>query len=142
MLVAAAGGLIAFAAAWVALTALGPATRTGDTSPTTAPSYMSPPEAEVQRVRDALSDIGARCTPQAGDEAVRRLDHDADVVLDFARRYPNAEFTVDDESGHTLSLLLAVRDDLSHCAPAAAARVDAAVPSQFRQQPPATSQRR
>jgi hypothetical protein len=47
----------------------------------------------------------------------------------FARRNPHAEFPVDDETGNTLSLLLATRDDLSRCAPTMAARITAAPPA-------------
>ncbi len=137
MLAATAGGVLAAGAVLAAsLALLGPPGRgTHPATPSPTGRYTTPPAAEVQQIHDVLDDIAARCTPGADADAQRHLDHDVDVILAFAQGHPNAEFPVDDETGHTLSLLLATRDDLSHCAPAAAARVNAALPPQFRQTP-------
>jgi hypothetical protein len=125
----------------VSLTLLGPPGQDPNAAPAvpdaTAP-YTTPPPAEVQQIHDTLADIAARCTPNPDADAQRELDRDVDVILAFARRNPHAEFPVDDETGHTLSLLLATRDDLSHCVPAAAARINPALPAQLRRPPSPT----
>ncbi len=143
MLAATAGGVLAAGIVLaVSLALLGPPGRGGNSAapavPTATASYTTPPAVEVKQIHDTLDDIAARCTPNADPDAQRHLDQDVDVILAFAGRHPNAEFPMDDETGHTLSLLLATRDDLSHCAPAAAARVNAALPAQFRQPPSPT----
>lgn len=88
---------------------------------------------EVQGVHDALHDIDARCVP--GRAGASGLERDAEVILDFARRYPDARFPIDDETGRTLSLLMTAREGLRGCSPATAARIDAAVPPQYRLRP-------
>ncbi|MFE1310495.1 hypothetical protein [Streptomyces sp. NPDC058755] len=97
-----------------------------------------PPAADVRPVHEALHDIDARCKPEADREARVRLRADADVIVAFARRYPNAAFPVDDETGRTLSLLLVARQSLRGCDATATARVDGALPDQFRGEPTAT----
>lgn len=64
-----------------------------------------------------------------------RLDRDVDAVLAFAQRYPEATFPIDDETGRSLTLLFTTRQALRTCAPAAAARVDRAMPQQYRTRP-------
>lgn len=91
------------------------------------------PGDEVSRVHAALHDIGARCGPTAADPAAQQqLAADAEVIVSFAERYPEALFTIDDETGRSLSLLLVARDELTVCAPAASQRADLALPVQFR----------
>ncbi len=134
VLAATVGGVLAFAAALAASSTLFKPSADGSNSasPTATASYSTPPAAEVKRIRDTLNDIAARCNPHTTVADRRHLDRDVDVVLAVARRYPNAEFPVEDETGHTLSLLLAIRDDLRQCAPSAAARVNDGLPSRFR----------
>ncbi|MFJ9011654.1 hypothetical protein [Streptomyces canus] len=106
--------------------------RSATATPSASP--VRPPADQVQPVHDALHDIDARCggnaTAASSDQAP--LQRDADRVVAFARRYPNARFPIDDESGTTLSLLLVTRQGLLTCAPEAAATVDRALPSDFR----------
>lgn len=111
---------------------------TTDPAIPTAPQSMSTntvqvPGDQVGRVHAALHDIGARCGPTAANPSARQqLAADAEVIVSFAERYPEALFTVDDEAGRTLSLLLVARDELRICAPAASRRADLALPPQFR----------
>ena len=138
MLAATAGGVLAFGLVLAAaVLLLGPQSPTEDPAsvgtPQATETFQNPPATEVQRVHDALHDISDRCprNTQAGAGEQRQVDRDIDVILGFAERYPNAEFPIDDETGRTLSLLLATHDDLRTCAPAAAARVDRALPTQY-----------
>lgn len=109
-------------------------------------THASPPQAtaptvEVQRVHDALHDIAARCPPGGRSlaPAQKELEYDLDLVLAFAKQYANIQVTLDDESGSSLSLLIATRADLRGCAPAQAARLNAAIPAEFRDGPCAVS---
>ncbi|MEU0680133.1 MULTISPECIES: hypothetical protein [Streptomyces] len=86
----------------------------------------------MRPVHDALHTIDARCRAKGGDVEQAALTRDVDTIIDFSRRYPDARFPIDDETGRTLSLLLVTRQSLRDCAPALAARVDRALPSDFR----------
>ena len=97
-------------------------------SPTAIPALLS--VAEVRDVHDALHDIDNRCRP--GRSGGYALEHDADVILAFAQRYPDATFPIDDETGRTLSLLLTARQGLQVCTGATAARIDRALPMSYR----------
>jgi len=114
---------------------VGPVTPGGRQDAASAPpSPASAPAAEVQPMHNALHDIAARCPPggRALAQGQQELQHDVDLVLAFANQYPNIQVTLDDESGTSLSLLIATRADLRGCAPTQTARVDAAIPAEFR----------
>lgn len=136
MAVAAVAAALTVVAA-VLIAALGPRDSAGQPSSALAPNSRAAAvvvtASDVQRVHEALHDIDARCSlgrPGGGD-----LEHDAGVILDFAQRYPDARFPIDDETGRTLSLLMTAREGLDGCAPAVAARIDAALPPQYRRRP-------
>ena len=101
----------------------------GAPADTTGPSV---PSSEVQRIHTALHDMGARCTPGANSADRRQIGRDVDLLITFARTYPDARFTIDDENGQALDLLLIARDEMRTCAPAAAARANQALPAEFR----------
>ncbi len=114
---------------------VGPVTPGGRQDAASAPpSPASAPAAEVQPMHNALHDTAARCPPggRALAQGQQELQHDVDLVLAFANQYPNVQVTLDDESGTSLSLLIATRADLRGCAPTQAARVNAAIPAEFR----------
>jgi len=98
-------------------------------------TYPTAPTADVQRIHTALHDMGARCTLRADRAAQAQIGRDVDELISFAARYPDARFTVDGENGRALDLLLIARDEMSACAPAAAARANQALPAQFRATP-------
>ena len=58
------------------------------------------------------------------------------MITSFAGRYPDTRFSIEDESGTALSLLIAARDDLAGCRPAAAEAIDAALPTTYRSTSP------
>ena len=133
------GGVLAFALALWGLSTLittpSPETPGPSAAPAASQSPVTAPAERVQAVHDAMHDIAARCEAgvAADPEAQRDLSRSVDVILAFARDFPDARLEIDDESGRTLSLLLGVRDDLRRCAPAVAARMDRAIPPQYRQ---------
>ena len=119
------------------MSALAPAPP-GDDASGTADAAPTIPTADLDRVHAALHDIGERCFPQPSTDPASReaLDADASVITSFAARYPDIRFSIDDESGTALSLLLAARDDLAGCRPGAAAVIDAALPAAYRSTQP------
>lgn len=132
-----AGALATIAAvAWLASQA-GPGT-TGTaladpgsrSSPTPEPSSKAPPK-EVNRLHQALHGLAKECEKPETARSYPRIGQDVDVVLSFARRYPEGRFAIDDETGNRLSLLLATHDDLRTCAPGAAGRLNRALPAEF-----------
>ena len=109
-----------------------PAT-TSSEAPSVSGTLGGVPDDEVNRIHAALHDIGARCGPAAADPAtLQQLAADVEVIVSFAQRYPDALFTIDDETGRSLSLLLVARDETAICAPVASQRADSALPAQFR----------
>lgn len=92
------------------------------------------PAADVARIRTALHDMGARCHPGIDTATKHRIDGDVDQLITFARRYPNARFSIDDETGSSVDLLLIAATEMRTCAPAAAARANLELPAQLRPQ--------
>ena len=108
-------------------------TRTVDASD--VESTLTPvaaPPAEVDRIHAALHEMGAVCTRDADEATQVRIETAVDLLVEFALRYPNATFQIDDETGRSLGLLLVARNEMQVCAPRAAARANAALPSQYR----------
>ena len=140
-----AGGTLAFALALWGLSNLftvpgptvpGPNDLSNLTAgPAASEALVTAPARRVQQVHDAMHAIAGRCRPgvTVGPQAQRDLHRSTEVILTFARDFPDARLEIDDESGRTLSLLVGVRDDLLRCAPAVAKRMDPAIPPQFRQ---------
>ncbi len=100
-------------------------------SQTPEPTSKAPSQ-EVNRLHQALHSVAQECQKQETARSFPRIDRDVDIILRFARRYPEGRFAIDDETGNALSLLLATHDDLRTCAPAAAARLNRALPAEFR----------
>lgn len=94
------------------------------------------PAAQVQKIHTALHDMGARCVSSADAAAQRRIGTDVDRLIGFARRYPDARFTVDGEDGRSLDLLLIAATEMRSCAPAAARRAEQALPPRYRSPAP------
>ena len=108
-----------------------PQAATMPSAPSPEPSSSAPP-AQVEGVHQALHRLGDQCEPVRNDRSKSVIKRDVDTILAFARRYPEGRFPIDDETGSVLSLLLVARDTLRPCEPAEAARVDRALPSEFR----------
>lgn len=89
------------------------------------------PTVEVDRVHAALHDMGARCVAGAGVDAQRKVESDVATLITFARRYPDARFSIDGENGRSLNLLLIAATETRTCAPVAAGRAREALPPEF-----------
>ena len=92
-----------------------------------------PPRARVDQAHRALHGMGRACKqPMAArePEAVRRP---VAIMEQFARDFPRGRFTIDDEPGTTLALLIVLRSDLQECEPSLLASVEALIPEQYRE---------
>jgi hypothetical protein len=96
------------------------------------PTFPTIPEGEVQVMHRALHGVGETCAQAAPARSQATLDRDVTVLLDFARRHPQGQFAIDDETGTSLSLLLVLRQDLGTCDPAAVPLVESLLPPSFR----------
>lgn len=93
---------------------------------------QSPPQPRVEAAHRALHVVGRACrqpTIDRGGDAVRAP---VEQIRRFAGDYPNGGFTIDDEPGTTLSLLIVLRYELQSCEPALVPGVDALLPVEFR----------
>ncbi|WP_033309277.1 hypothetical protein RFN58_35595 [Streptomyces iakyrus] len=105
---------------------------TATTEPSATASFVTPPSAQVRPVHEALHDIDTRCRAKDKSASQTSLTRDVDTIIEFSRRYPDARFPIDDETGTTLSLLLVTSQSMRTCAPALVTRVDGALPPDFR----------
>lgn len=91
----------------------------------------APPNA-VRIMHNALHDIGRQCGLQVlGARGERRITRDVNVILTFVHQYPVGQFSIDDEVGTPLALLLAVRADVQLCSPSEADRINRALPIEY-----------
>lgn len=101
---------------------------------TAQPSVLLP--AQVTELHKALQDLDTACSRgRPGATTQQAVERDTEVVVEFAKRYPNAVFPLDEETGRTLSVLLVARYTLRQCAPQLVARIDALLPSDLRSTP-------
>ena len=101
------------------------------------PTPMAPrpksqaPKDEAQRVHLALHAIGRICESVGTTNRTALVRPHIDTILDFARRFPNVSFPVDDETGATVSLLIVARDGVRTCAPSLVDTINSALPKQY-----------
>ncbi len=93
-----------------------------------------PTKAEVEVLHRELHFLDRACRDDLTRGERQRVGRDVGGFLAFAERYPNGEFRIDGETGRTVSLLLVVREAFERCAPAAATRIDRALPEELRQE--------
>lgn len=99
---------------------------------TTAPSMEeTAPAAKVQQIHRALHALGKICKSPDATNQTALARPSVEAIVDFARRYPNARFAIDDETGTTVALLLVAREALRTCAPALIPQISQTLPSQY-----------
>lgn len=108
----------------------GPPTPMAPRPDKTAPKYAVP------RVHRALHALGRICKPDDTANRASQVRPHVETILDFARRYPEVSFPIDDETGTTVTLLFVTRDSLRTCGPSLVERVNQALPPQYQSSEP------
>lgn len=91
-----------------------------------------PPQERVDQAHRALHAMGRACKQSAAardPDAVRRP---VATMEEFARDFPRGGFTIDDESGSTLALLIVLRSELQDCEPPLVPSVEGLIPEEYR----------
>ena len=91
------------------------------------------PNTQVRPVHQALHALDRTCRRPVSGRQGQQLRSTLQPLLRFARQHPNAGFSIDDETGTTMSLLIVIRAELISCAPQYLPRVEALLPEEFRQ---------
>lgn len=89
------------------------------------------PAAAVKPVHRALHVLGRVCRPGASTDQASHAQRPVQVILTFARKYPNVSFPLHDETGTTLSLLFVARNEVQSCAPSLTARIERRIPAEY-----------
>lgn len=132
-------GLVALAAVALTTALARPAhqLRSDDTTslvaphPLPSPTQQPPPE-RVRRAHRALHALGRACTSPVVSRVSGSSRQPLDVIEAFAADYPSGGFTMDDESGTTLALLIVVANELRSCDPSLVPEVTAMIPAPYR----------
>jgi hypothetical protein len=82
---------------------------------------------EIDVAHAALHAIGDQCRESDPDPVA--IATSVDAIIDFARRYPEGRFPIDDETATATTLLIVTREAVTDCAPSEVAKIDAAIPS-------------
>lgn len=85
----------------------------------------SAPASQVERAHEALHAIGDQCRGSAPDQAA--VTTDVATIIDFAQRFPDGRFPIDDETATSASLLRVTRNAIDDCAPSAVTELDRAL---------------
>jgi hypothetical protein len=91
----------------------------------------SPPPGRVEAAHRALHDLGRACEIPILQRDEKTVLEPLGVLEQFARDYPGGGFSIDDEPGSTVALLIVVRVELRDCDPTKVARIEALIPPQY-----------
>lgn len=91
-----------------------------------------PPRARVEAAHQALHALGRACKAPSANFTRERVRHPLDAIERFADDYPGGGFSMDDEPGSTLTLLIVVWDSLKECDPSFAPEIERLIPEQYR----------
>ncbi|MBZ5736398.1 hypothetical protein K8Z61_18050 [Nocardioides sp. TRM66260-LWL] len=105
----------------------------GGTAKSTLPTPTQfPPQNRVEETHRALHAMGRACKVPISTRRPGSVRGPVETMEQFARDFPNGGFTMDDEPGSTLSLLVVVRYELQSCDPSLLPSVDELLPERFR----------
>lgn len=91
-----------------------------------------PPRERVEAAHGALHAMGRACKQPLALRDRTAVARPVEVMEQFARDYPNGGFTIDDELGTTLTLLVVLRYELQDCDPTLVPGVEELLPERFR----------
>jgi hypothetical protein len=105
----------------------------GGTAESTLPQPTQfPPPDRVEAAHRALHAMGRACQKPISTRDPNSVRGPVRVMERFAKDYPNGGFTIDDEPGSTLALLVVLRYELGNCDPSLVAGVEELLPERFR----------
>ena len=105
----------------------------GGTAESTLPSPTQfPPRSRVEEAHRALHAMGRACKVPISKRAPESVRGPVEIMKRFGRDFPDGGFTIDDEPGTTLSLLVVLRYELQNCDPSLVASVEDLLPQRFR----------
>lgn len=105
----------------------------GGTAESTLPKPTQfPPRVRVEAAHHALHAMGRACKQPIATRDPASVARPVEVMEQFAQDYPNGGFTIDDEPGTTMSLLVVLRYELQNCDPSLVPGVDELLPERFR----------
>jgi hypothetical protein len=80
----------------------------------------------------ALHALGRACRTPILDRAPASMSAPLAVLEDFAKEYPEGGFSVDDEPGSTLALMIVVANELKTCDPSRVREIQDLIPTRYR----------
>lgn len=105
----------------------------GGTAESTLPTPTQfPPRARVEEAHRALHAMGRACETPGSTRDPAAVARPVEVMERFARDFPDGGFTIDDEPGSTLSLLVVLRYELQTCDPSLVVSVERLLPPRYR----------
>lgn len=91
-----------------------------------------PPRQRVDQAHKALHALGRACETPMLSRKPEQIRAPLDVIEGFATDYPSGGFSMDDESGSTLALMVVVWNGLKNCDPAYLPEIERLIPAQYR----------
>lgn len=108
-------------------------TSEAEVAPYTLPTpTQHPPQHRVDEAHKALHALGRACEAPMLSRKPEQIRAPLDLIEGFATDYPSGGFSMDDEPGSTLALLVVVWDELKNCDPAYVPEVERLFPAKYR----------
>ena len=93
---------------------------------------QSPPRVRVDQAHRALHALGRACKHPRAERELDAVRRPLASMEQFAHDFPSAGFTIDDEPGTTLALLIVLRSELQECEPSLLPGVEVLIPEEYR----------
>lgn len=108
-------------------------TRGPGLAPFTLPTpTQHPPQRRVDAAHKALHALGRACETPMLSRKPEQIRAPLDIIEEFAVDYPSGGFSMDDEPGSTLALMVVVWNALKSCDPAYVPEVERLLPAKYR----------
>jgi len=95
-----------------------------------------PPRERVDQAHQALHAMARACKQPVAKRDADAVRRPVATMEKFARDFPRGGFSIDDESGSTLALLIVLRSELQECEPSLLPSVEALIPEEYREPSP------
>lgn len=91
-----------------------------------------PPRERVDQAHRELHAMARACKQPVSTRDPDAVRQAVATMVKFARDFPRGGFTIDDESGSTLALLIVLRSELQDCEPSLVPSVEGLIPEEYR----------